>query len=352
MSSRFRPQLDALEGREVPASFSFVLSNTGVGSGLFSTPAGVDPNQTSQTLTLSDLVTVLGGDRLNLDAPATATYANGVLVSVTATGSGGSEQLSLSGGTVTVTDQLSTYTGSVVYDPAFTEITFAMPDRTEGAISFDLPWDQIDSTLPSQTFTPTAFNLNIAGQNVTAAASVTFEYGNFTGLNFAVGAVGFYSSLSMTGLAVTAVQAWNGQALFTNATAPVPQQFVNFDFANVKTGRDYVIKLTFADGSNKEIVTISVNVSNTDNAADIALKAVNAINAGTTKIKAGVRGTDVRIKLGPNGRSWGKLDYSTYQSVGGVLVLDLTLAGPAIKDRQVVVVTGQVEQIQTEEEQS
>ncbi len=50
---------------------------------------------------------------------------------------------------------------------------------------------------------------------------------------------------------ITAIQAGTAQQF---VAAPVPQQFVKFDFTGVATGSDYVNKLTFADGSNKEIV--------------------------------------------------------------------------------------------------
>lgn len=52
LSLNFRPNLLA---REVPASFSFQLQDGSIGSGLFTTPDGVNPAQASQTFNLSDL---------------------------------------------------------------------------------------------------------------------------------------------------------------------------------------------------------------------------------------------------------------------------------------------------------
>ncbi|QJW93880.1 hypothetical protein FTUN_1394 [Frigoriglobus tundricola] len=55
MSNRFRPQLSLLETREVPASITAHFANGMNGFGEFSTPAGVDPTQASQTLPVTDL---------------------------------------------------------------------------------------------------------------------------------------------------------------------------------------------------------------------------------------------------------------------------------------------------------
>lgn len=53
MSNRFVPKMESLEGREVPASLSFQLSDGSIGSALFSTPDGVDPEESSQALDLT-----------------------------------------------------------------------------------------------------------------------------------------------------------------------------------------------------------------------------------------------------------------------------------------------------------
>src|SRR3954470_4643318 len=87
MSFRFRPQLAALETRDVPAALSFNMGNGFTGSGQFSTPDGVDPAQAVQVLTITDL-TQLGssaGFAFTVQGAATATYNYGVLVGVQGT---------------------------------------------------------------------------------------------------------------------------------------------------------------------------------------------------------------------------------------------------------------------------
>jgi len=61
MSFKFKPRLESMEAREVPVALSFQLLNGAVGSGLFSTPAGVDPAQGWQSLAITDLTVTYAG---------------------------------------------------------------------------------------------------------------------------------------------------------------------------------------------------------------------------------------------------------------------------------------------------
>ncbi len=167
--NRFRPQLQALEDRDVPAAFSVHVNDgtlTGFNvSGQFSTPLGVDPTQAVQQLAISDLVVSQSNPNgppvpFTIAPGATATYNDGVLVGVNATANG-SDQIVVNQSTATV----GGYSSSVTYDAADTNQTFTLSDGTVGALSFTIPWSQVNSNQANQSLTPTAFNLNIAGQN-------------------------------------------------------------------------------------------------------------------------------------------------------------------------------------------
>jgi hypothetical protein len=283
---------ESLEGRDVPAAFSFTLSSgvaSGViGSGVFSTPTGMDPAQSLQVLALTDLEVMVGGDRFDLTSPATATYANGVLVGVTAEAAGYSDTLDLSLGAVTVTTpDPFVSSGSVVYDAADTELTFTLDDRTGGAISFDVPWNQVDDSLASQSLSPMGFNLNIAGQkftygsaSFTTAPTLLFEYGEFKGLSFALNtaAAGFaYSSISMSGLDVTAIQAGTGLPMLARAekTVGTPVGFINLaPLGTQANAYTLTIKFKAADGTTFEQ---TYNIGANTSAADVTTLVLNSI---------------------------------------------------------------------------
>lgn len=280
-ANRFRPLLDALEARDVPAALSFKLPDGSAGSALFSTPAGVDPAQSWQQIELAGLTVSKGGVAYDIAPVPFAYYANGVLVGVAATAYSDTDQidLSISTATYSVYGSPDYETVPITYDAADTKATFTLPDGTVGAISYAVPWDQVDPTQASQSLTPTAFNLNIAGQNIagqniavgsasyTTAPTLQFAYGELTGVNFAVDtsvAPGFaFSSISMTGLNVTAVVTGTGQQIL--APVDVKVTMLSFDFSQIQPAAyDYSLTVTvsYADGTNKS-VTFTVETGTT-----------------------------------------------------------------------------------------
>lgn len=123
--------------------------------------------------------------------------------------------------------------------------------------------------------------------------------------------------------------------------APVPIGQLTLDFDTATTGINYRIKLRFGKNNGDEIVTVVVNVADTDNAGQIAYKAAVAINA-TGLFNVTPSGTSVTIKGKDN--SWQKLDYSTYGLIGGNEILNTGLDGATLKDDLSIIVTGQIKQ--------
>jgi hypothetical protein len=340
--------LDTLEAREVPAALSFTLPDGTIGSGLFTTPDGVDPTQASQTFSVSDLSVTKNNVVYVVQPGATATYANGVLVGVNAVAFG-PDTISLAAGVA----QVGPYSAPVAYDGATTNDTFQFPDGTVGALSYTIPWSVVDSSQSSQSLAPTAFNLNIAGQNFaygsasyTQSPTLVFASGNFVGVSFSLTPPPGFAYTSVTGAfdinvnnIITAVQAGTGQQF---VAAPTPQQFVDLNFTNVSTGSDYLIVLNFLDGNKKSMGLFSVKVSKTDSAKDIANNVAASINK-TNMFTASANGTDVKIKVLPNGRGWAELDYFTNNVVGGIPIPNPFLTGPTLVRKAVVTVAGQIE---------
>jgi hypothetical protein len=195
MSLRFRPRLNALEARDVPASFSFQLPDGSTSSAQFSTPAGVDPSELWQEIELTDLTLSYGGVEYTVAPVPFAYYASGVLVGVVANAFSATDQIDLSLGTAAVTPLGTTDTeyGSIAYDGADTQSTFTFPDGTTGSISYAIPWESVDPDLATQSVALTAFNLNIAGRNFaygsasyTTAPMLQFEYGELKSVTFAL----------------------------------------------------------------------------------------------------------------------------------------------------------------------
>lgn len=184
MSIKFRPQLLALEARDVPAAFSFQLPDGTTGHGTFATPDGVDAAQASQALAVNDLTVVIGGVSYPVSPGATAHYANGSLLGVAASG----------GDTFTMyvtTIEVNGDSAPVAYDAADTRYEFVFSNGMGGTIRFDIPWDEVDDSVASQTVSPIGFNLNIAGQNFTLGSAnfttlptLQFAYGQIQGVNF------------------------------------------------------------------------------------------------------------------------------------------------------------------------
>jgi hypothetical protein len=186
MTIKFRPQLLALEARDVPAAFSFQLPDGTTGHGTFATPEGVDAAQASQQLAVNDLTVVIGGVNSHVSPGATAHYANGVLLGVAASG----------GDTFTMyvtTIEVGNDTAPIAYDAADTRYTFNLPDGAQGSISFDVPWDQVNDALSQESVTALSFRINLASQSLdsstavfTTAPTLHFSYGQLSALTFTV----------------------------------------------------------------------------------------------------------------------------------------------------------------------
>jgi hypothetical protein len=270
MTSRFRPQMEALESREVPAAFSAHLADGSNITGIFTTPPAVDPSQGTQQFTLTDL-TVTRSNTNNATytvlAGAQATYSNGALVSVTGVAqqldSQGHvlDQININGTTV----QDGSYLAPLALDGAETQLTLTLPDGTVGTVSFTIPWTSVDPTQSSQGVAPTTFNVNIAGQNYTLGSAtftngpmLGFSHGDLMGLSFAVTTPNSpYLSVSFSGpLAngIANVQIAPNQFVVapTKDTGPAS---ITLDFANVPipaTGtKIYTLKVRTQD--SKEV---------------------------------------------------------------------------------------------------
>ena len=203
---------------------------------------------------------------------ATASYANGVLVGVSGTavfGTGG--WAVLNDATALVWNGSGGWedapTVSLVYDAADTMATFTLPDYTDGAISFTIPWNQVDPDQASQSLTPTAFNLNIAGHNLasgsasyTTAPTLLFANGNLVGVNFALDTSAIpnfaYTSLSMSGWNVTAVPIGGGLPMFV-AAAPVMEPVLVIDFStynSTSTAHTLRVRWKPSDGTDEAVL--------------------------------------------------------------------------------------------------
>jgi hypothetical protein len=299
MNRTFRPQLLALEAREVPAAFSFQLADGTTGHGTFATPDGVNPAQGSQSLAVPDLTVTIGGVSYPVNPGATANYANGVLLGVVASGADAFE-LSLSG------VEFNGSSAPVAYDAAGTAMTFSLSDGNSGAISFQIPWESVDATLSAQSLTLQDFNLNLAGRQFTmsdvivdAAPTINFVSGRVVGVTFALGipALGFpYSAVSMSQGVVAATLTGGGTVqgdanyLLANASSkPITNVGITFAAAaetysyelSIKYGdKTYTIKAVIAGGSSAEVIR------------DTVLNALSnkLANSGLTVSKSGTTG--------------------------------------------------------------
>jgi hypothetical protein len=185
----------------------------------------------------------------------------------------------------------------VAYDTADAIQTFTLPNGTVGALSYNIPWGQVDSTQANQALVPTTFNLNFAGQNFTygssgvnysAAPTLLFANGIFQGVNFALDtttAPGFaYTSVAMNGLNATITQV-GGQQFF--AAGPVKLTMLSFDFSNAGTASytyDLTIKVAYSGAPTKE-VTFTVNKGTTAGGLrDMAQTALKSVGVDATAV--------------------------------------------------------------------
>jgi hypothetical protein len=309
MSFKSCPQVELLEGREVPAAGSFVLSDGTTGSLQFSTPDGVDPGQASQSLPITDL-TFAVDFRAPLEmGPVTADYAYGELVGVTGTATCQmvpSVSLTIADGNVTLVYPGNSASGTLIYDGADTQATFDLGTPLAGVMSYDIPWDQVDPAQASQSLSLSNFNLNIAGQNLregsanfTTAPTANFSYGEFTGLTFAINTSGLsnfpYTSVSMSGLTVTA-QPLVGQAV--NVTADVPHTMLSLDFKDVANTFNYSLKITvrLADGTSNDITITIESGTTAGGTRDAVLSALQDLRINGKKLDVEALG-DTRLKI-------------------------------------------------------
>ncbi|MBY0458626.1 MAG: hypothetical protein K2V38_14900 [Gemmataceae bacterium] len=358
MTNRFRPQVNALEARDVPAAFSFVLPDGSVGSGQFSTPE--PPGSSVQTVPVPDLTVTVGGATYVVLSGATARYTAGELTGVTATAVPDvvgpvpdADVLHLTPG---YAQRGSSANVAVALDKADTQLTFTLPaDPTSsspatitGAISFAVPWDQVDATQASQTLAVSAFNLNIAGQNISsglaATPTATFEHGHFVGIAFDLGTTGVTAAL-----AYTRIRAESGFQILATPSAPAaPQQVVQADgdnwirvnFNDVTVGKDYKVKIQLrnadgteflltgqAAGANTTTVTIGSGATK-DEVIQSILEGVAGLKKGGyqhVKIRKEANGT-VRFAVNTNSANFIKSIEFTLTKLNGDA--DNTLVGP------------------------
>lgn len=351
MTPRFRPTLDALEAREVPAAFSFQLPDGSIGSGLFSTPDGADPApgspalgpagadsvQASQSFVLTDLTMTKDGVAYAVDPGATATYANGVLVGVTATATG-PDTIYLNGSTA----QVDAQTAPLALDGAESELTFTLDDQTAGAISYTVPWDQVDATQESQSLELTNFNLNLAGQNIsqstpdvvfTVLPTVQFRNGVLVGVTFNV------DTSALANFPYTSI--WMNGGMQISAQPPVQpppigippphvgqanqRAFLMLDFSNAKTGVSYRIDLVVKDANGNTLMSGPINIGAGASAEDI--RDAVAASLGDTGLEVTIKPGNKLMIQSKGNKKLGQITYDTFTDVGNPAP---TYAGPQI----------------------
>jgi hypothetical protein len=235
MSIKFRPQLLALEARDVPAAFSFQLADGTTGHGTFATPEGVNAAQAWQQLEVNDLAVSLGSTNYTSAPVPFAYYANGQLVGVVANTFNGADALDL---TLSGAQLNGGSTAPIAYDAADTQLTFQFDNGVGGSISYQIPWSAVNDALPNQLLAPTAFNVNIAGQNFGSGSAsfiaqpmLLFEYGDFVALQFSLNTAGLteFDTITVDGLGVVGRAAGTGQLFETAANLPAPAAPPNAD---------------------------------------------------------------------------------------------------------------------------
>jgi hypothetical protein len=203
-------------------------------------------------------------------------------------------------------------------------------------MSYDVPWDAINPTLANQTVSLSNFALNIAGQNLipatatfTTSPTAQFEYGEFVGLTFAINTAaiaGFpYTAVSAAGSTVTASRV-GLPALTTNIV--VADNFITMDFAQVTTGKAYLLKVEVMAGPQRTS-SFTVVVGAGASAEEIRTMVLNGLKSdgfdvtavGTTKLSIG--GAGGKLLIG------GSFDLGN-MNAQGQFVRDQTLTGPKL----------------------
>jgi hypothetical protein len=311
MNAHFRPQFEVLEGRDVPAAFSFQFYDGTTGFGEFATPADVDPSEASQNLLITDDLTLTSGGQAYAIDGAIASYAYGVLTGVTATAYGvvNSDQLDVGGAWVSGDSGWTT----VTYDATDAQVGFTLPDGTTGAISYTTPYDQIDPTQASQSLALSAFNLNIAGQNFaygsasyTTAPTLQFEYGHLVGVTFAVdtsAVTGFpYASISGASGTITAIDIVTSLPLSAPAKSKNASVVIDFNAITIPTTtqgeQEFSIRVTATDGTQ---MSVSVMVKPGDTKTEVRDKFEELlVNAGFKATAVGSTMLDIKGTTGAN----------------------------------------------------
>jgi hypothetical protein len=118
----------------------------------------VDPGEATQALDLDDLTVMIDGQVADADdfsGTPVANYAFGNFmgIGVTITDSIPSQfaSVEVANGTVTGYDGPPHTTASVLYDLADTQATFTLSDDTAGAISYEIPFADVDPDAASQS---------------------------------------------------------------------------------------------------------------------------------------------------------------------------------------------------------
>lgn len=186
---------------------------------------------------------------------ATATYEYGTLVAVSAVANG-PDTVTLTTGSVEVASTSVTVPGGpsaavVVCDGAETRGTYTFGDGAVAALSYTIPWAQVDSAQANQTLVPSAFKLNLAGQNFALGAgfvqqpALHFKFGEFVGVTYVVNPSPGFAYTSVVGTfdgtganIAQAVKTGTGQQF---VAAPVPQQEMVLNFADFVTGEAHFI---------------------------------------------------------------------------------------------------------------
>ena len=333
MLTKFRPCLESLEGRDVPAAFSFQLPDGGVVSGQFATPDGVDIAEEFQDLNIPDL-TVAVGTTTHAAADFTDTpvahYSHGVFLYVTfdlQNPAPGYDSISAG-----IDDEFAAividgelFTQAVTYDAATTQAAFAFSNGTAGALSYTIPFEDVDASLASQSLAVSGFNLNIAGLNLaqgsasfTTPPTAEFEFGVFQGLTFTINTSTTpnfaLTSISMSGMNITAIVTGSGQQLQSNVVAA--QTALVLDFSQVTTGKAYVIHFSLKKADGTLLETADITISADATRAQIVDAILTAFDGNQT-FTVTADGNEVKIVAAP-GSGWDKLDYKTFTIPGQV----------------------------------
>jgi hypothetical protein len=143
-------------------------------------------------------------------------------------------------------------------------------ESNQGVIWYDVPYEDVDPALATQSLPVDNFKLTLAGETFTDADTANpptaeFEYGLFVGLTFAIntsGIAGFpYTSLAVSGLDFTA-QPLVGQPI--SVLQKPERTSISVDFSNAGTTTAYDLTIwVYIDNLNRIDVTFKVAANTT-----------------------------------------------------------------------------------------